>query len=99
MFIPLQQLQLCYFKLKVFSSDFIDSQKLEIKVGGGGPLGFGQIIFRGYLGLSENLGVPLFSLFMFFLHFYVTIFWTLSPSPPLPPMCIYFFQYLLLLLL
>ena len=47
----------------------------------GGPWGFGQILFRGYLGLSENLGGPLFCLFCVLLHLYVTIFRSLPPPP------------------
>ncbi len=50
----------------------------------GGPWGFSHILFRGYLGLSENLGGPLFlPFFRVLLHFYVTIFRTLPPPPSL----------------
>ncbi len=60
-------------------------------VGGGGVLGvLAKFFLGGYLGLSENLvGGPLFYLFCVLLHFYVTIFWTLPLSSPLPPVCIY----------
>ncbi len=44
----------------------------------GGPLGVGQILLRGHLGLSENLGAPLFSCF------YDQTFQTLTPHPPPP---------------
>ncbi len=55
----------------------------------GGSFGFGQFFLGGYLGLSENLGSPVFFLFSFLLHFYVTIFRALPPLPPPPPVCIY----------
>jgi hypothetical protein len=44
--------------------------------GAGGPWGFGQTMFRGYLGLSP---------FCVLLHFYATIFRTLHPRPT--PLC------------
>jgi hypothetical protein len=55
--------------------------------GGGVPWG-GQIHFRGYLGLSENLEGPLYCLYSCLLHFYVSISWTLPP-PPSPTVCIF----------
>ncbi len=62
----------------------IDAHQLEIK--GRGSLGFGQILLRGYLGLSENLGGPLFRVL---LHFYDQICWPLTPPPPPPLTCVH----------
>ncbi len=56
---------------------------MEIQ-GGGGPWGFGQIILRGYLGLSENLGGSPFSYFITFIAFlpmWQFCFRTLPPAP------------------
>ncbi len=51
-------------------------------VRGGGPWGFGQIYLGGYLRFSKNLGgVHFFTFFRVLLHFFVTIFWSLPPSP------------------
>jgi hypothetical protein len=48
----------------------------------GGVIGvLAKVFLGGYLGLSENVGGSLFHLFHFLLHFYVTIFRTLPPSP------------------
>jgi hypothetical protein len=65
--------------------DSIDAQKLEIQ--GRGPWGFGQILFRGVLGVvRKSRGVHFFCLFHVLLHFYVTIFGP-YPLPPPPPLC------------
>ncbi len=42
-----------------------------------GPWDFGQILMRGYLGLSENQWSP----FRVLLHLYDQIFWTIPPPP------------------
>jgi hypothetical protein len=50
------------------------------KLRGGGPWGCGQILFRGVLGVVRKYREYPFCVLM---HFYVTIFWTLPPRPPL----------------
>jgi len=44
-----------------------------------GSWGFGQIIWRGYLGLLENIGVPFFVCYLIFMKFFLN----LTPLPPL----------------
>jgi hypothetical protein len=56
---------------------------LEIQ---GGPWSFGQILFRGVLGVFRKSKGSTFLTVCVLLHFYVTIFWSLPPPPP-PPLC------------